>query len=413
MLRVISLWCVWTLTTLGHSVLAQRLLRVHGLSSVDVAAAEFLFGSMAVLVHAAGSKQRLQPVMVAVFSQPGRAWLLAALHAAGSWATLHAMTSLTVPLVQSFKASETLLTSVACMFLLGATYRPNYFQAVMLLGISVGLAVATGASLAGGRWSTVAVALGGSLCVVLRNVLSKRLPELYGVALNAWLTVGGLICMMPPCAVRLATGQGLLATTTVSTGAQLQVLVLGLAATGILHWAYNAGEYSYVTGCVCDSPGVFADADVSMRLMCSLVRRTGPCRPPDHPQRDEGWSASGCRRGRGSVYSPRQQVGPSPCERNSQLFVYCLCVDPEHPELGRRVLMFAVPPSSQPSLWRSCVQQATRLATDRRTTRLGTARSDWRRRQARQARLGVIPVQHTTGPVCWPRSSPRWRWWRR
>jgi hypothetical protein len=242
-LRVFSLWCVWTLTTLAHSVLAQRLLRAYALSSVEVAAAELLLGSTAVLVHAAGSKQRLQPVMVAVCSQPGTAWLLAVLHAAGSWATLHAMTSLTVPLVQSFKASETLLTSLACMLLLGATYRPTYFQVLMLVGITVGLAVATGASLAGGRWTKVAVALGGSLCVVLRNVLSKRLPELYGVALNAWLTVGGLICMIPPYAVLLATeGTGLLATKpTVWTGAQLEVLVVVLAATGMLHWAYNAG----------------------------------------------------------------------------------------------------------------------------------------------------------------------------
>jgi hypothetical protein len=109
----------------------------------------------------------------------------------------------------------------------------------MLFGISVGLALATGASLAGQQWWAVAVALGGSLCVVMRNVLSKRFP-LEGCALVAWMTVGGLICVPPLYALHLApigTGGLLAMPLLLRPGAQL----VGL--TGLLHWLYNALSY--------------------------------------------------------------------------------------------------------------------------------------------------------------------------
>jgi hypothetical protein len=238
---MLLLWCLWTIATLGHVILSKRLLNESGLSSLEVTVAQLAAGTCVLLLHAAASswaKQphpSLQPVLVAaaLASHPGCAWLLAALHAAGAWAALYPIRTLAVPLVQSMKASETLMTAAGCVALLGSAYRPNPLQGVMLVGITVGLGVATGASLAGGRRSVVAVALGGSLCVVLRNILSKRFP-LEGYALIAWLTVGGLLCVLPLYAVHLATGTNLLGTTVLQGPGALVVL------TGVLHWSYNA-----------------------------------------------------------------------------------------------------------------------------------------------------------------------------
>jgi hypothetical protein len=231
---LLLLWFAWTSATFLWAIASKRLLSEDGLSPFEVTAAELTIGSCAVLAHAMASSWRKQPhssslqlVAAALASHPGCAWLLAALHAAGSWATLHAMGTLTVPLVQSMKASETLMTAAGCMALLGGAYSPNPLQALLLVGITVGLGVATGASLVWERWSVVAVALAGSLCVVLRNVLSKRFP-LEGYALNAWLTVGGALLCMP---VHLTTLR-----TTSLLGSEVQLVVY----TGMLHFTYNA-----------------------------------------------------------------------------------------------------------------------------------------------------------------------------
>jgi hypothetical protein len=169
-------------------------------------------------------------------SHPAHAWLLAALHAGGTWAALHAVSALPVPLLQSMKATETLMTAAGCMLLLGSAYQPNAVQVVMLFGISVSLALATGASLVGEQWLVMAVALSGSLCVVMRNVLSKQFP-LQGYALVAWMTVGGLICVLPLYALHLASVGigGLLATTLL-----LRPVAQLMGLTGLLHWLYNA-----------------------------------------------------------------------------------------------------------------------------------------------------------------------------